>query len=65
MMRSARRTQLTRPNSVTATYGYDDLSRLLNVTHKHGAATIDGTVYTVDAVGNHCPDTGSPSVGVN
>ncbi len=48
----SRRTQLTRPNSVTTTYGYDDLSRLLNVTHKHGATTIDGTVYTVDAVGN-------------
>jgi YD repeat-containing protein len=33
----SRRTQLTRPNSVTTTYGYDDLSRLLNVTHKQAA----------------------------
>ena len=48
----SRRTQMTRPNGVTTNYTYDNLSRLLSVLHQVGTSTIDGTVYTLDAVGN-------------
>src|SRR3982074_1659214 len=48
----SRRTLLTRPNTVKTTYGYDDLSRLLSVTHAKGTTTLDGVTYTVDNAGN-------------
>ena len=43
---------MTRPNSVTTNYSYDNLSRLLSVLHQVGDSTIDGEVYTVDSAGN-------------
>jgi len=48
---------MTRPNSVTTTYGYDSLSRLLSVLHKAGTTTIDGATYTVDNAGNRTAKT--------
>jgi RHS repeat-associated protein len=46
---------------VTTTYGYDTLSRLLNVTHKKGTTTLDGATYTVDSAGNRLSRTPLPS----
>src|SRR5208337_2266848 len=48
----SRRTSLTRPNTVNTSYGYDNLSRLLSVTHAKGGVTLDGATYTVDNAGN-------------
>lgn len=48
----SRRTRMTRPNGVNTNYSYDSLSRLLSVLHQTGGSTIDGAVYTLDAVGN-------------
>src|SRR6185312_106229 len=48
-----RRTALNRPNGVNTTYGYDSLSRLLNVLHKAGTVTLDGAGYTYDNAGNN------------
>ena len=53
----SRRTQMTRPNGVTTNYSYDNLSRLLSVLHQVGSSTIDGAIYTVDAVGNRTAKT--------
>lgn len=53
----SRRTQMTRPNSITTNYSYDNLSRLLSVLHQSGASTIDGATYTVDAAGNRTSKT--------
>jgi hypothetical protein len=36
---------MTRPNSVTTSYTYDNLSRLLTVLHKLSGSTIDGASY--------------------
>jgi RHS repeat-associated protein len=47
-----RRTQMTRPNSITTNYQYNTLSRLLSVLHQAGSSTIDGASYTLDAAGN-------------
>jgi RHS repeat-associated protein len=52
-----RRTQLSRPNGVTTTYTYTALSQLLNVTHSHGGATLDGASYTLDFIGNRTSKT--------
>ena len=52
MMRSAVGSALTRPNSVNTGYSYDNLSRLLSVTHAKGGVTLDGASYTVDNGGN-------------
>jgi YD repeat-containing protein len=43
---------MTRPNSVTTNYTYDNLSRLLSVLHQEGGSTIDGASYTLDSAGN-------------
>ena len=48
----SRRTQMTRPNSITTNYSYDNLSRLLSVLHQSGTTTLDGAIYTVDNAGN-------------
>ena len=48
----SRRTQMTRPNSITTNYSYDSLSRLLSVLHQASGSTIDGATYTVDNAGN-------------
>lgn len=53
----SRRTQLTRPNNVTTTYGYDPVSRLLSVLHKLGTSTLDGATYTLDNAGNRTAKT--------
>ncbi|HEY2461558.1 MAG TPA: hypothetical protein VGI16_12155 [Candidatus Acidoferrum sp.] len=37
-----RRTQMTRPNSATTNYAYDNLSRLQSVLHQLAGSTIDG-----------------------
>jgi YD repeat-containing protein len=41
----SRRTSLARPNSVNTSYAYDNLSRLLSVTHVKGGVTLDGASY--------------------
>jgi RHS repeat-associated protein len=43
---------MTRPNSITTSYTYDNLSRLLTVLHKLSGSTIDGASYTLDNAGN-------------
>lgn len=43
---------MTRPNSVTTNYAYDNLSRLQSVLHQLSGSTIDGASYTVDNAGN-------------
>ena len=48
----SRRTSLTRPNTVNTTYGYDNLSHLLSVTHAQGSTTLDGASYGLDNAGN-------------
>jgi YD repeat-containing protein len=48
----SRRTALNRPNGVNTSYGYDSLSRLLNVLHQAGTLTLDGAGYTYDNAGN-------------
>jgi RHS repeat-associated protein len=48
----SRRTSLTRPNTVNTAYSYDNLSRLLSVTHAKSGTTLDGATYTVDNAGN-------------
>jgi RHS repeat-associated protein len=48
----SRRTSLTRPNAVNTAYGYDNLSRLLSVTHANGGVTLDGASYGLDNAGN-------------
>jgi YD repeat-containing protein len=48
----SRRTQMTRPNSITTNCAYDNLSRLLSVPHQNGPTTLDGASYTVDNEGN-------------
>jgi RHS repeat-associated protein len=37
---------------VNTTYGYDNLSHLLSVTHAKGGVTLDGATYTLDNAGN-------------
>ena len=53
----SRRIALNRPNGVNTTYGYDSLSRLLNVLHKAGTTTLDGAGYTYDNAGNRTSKT--------
>ena len=48
----SRRTSLTRPNAVNATYAYDPQSRLTSILHKLGTTTLDGATYTYDNAGN-------------
>jgi RHS repeat-associated protein len=48
---------LTRPNAVNTTYGYDNLSRLLSVTHAKSGTTLDGATYTLDNAGNRTAKT--------
>jgi len=48
---------MTRPNSVTTNYGYDNLSHLLSVLHQVSGSTIDGASYTVDSAGNRTAKT--------
>ena len=40
---------------------YDNLSRLLSVTHAQGSTTLDGATYTVDNAGNRTVRTPQPS----
>ena len=42
---------------MNTTYGYDSLSRLLNVLHKMGTLTLDGAGYTYDNAGNRTAKT--------
>jgi YD repeat-containing protein len=53
----SRRTQMTRPNSVTTNYTYDNLSRLTSVLHQLSGSTIDGASYTLDSAGNRTAKT--------
>ncbi len=53
----SRRTQMTRPNSVTTNYSYDNLSRLTSVLHQLSGSTIDGASYTLDSAGNRTAKT--------
>ncbi len=53
----SRRTQMTRPNSVTTNYTYDNLSRLQSVLHQLSGSTIDGASYTLDSGGNRTAKT--------
>jgi RHS repeat-associated protein len=53
----SRRTQMTRPNSVTTNYAYDNLSHLASVLHQLSGSTIDGASYTLDSVGNRTAKT--------
>jgi RHS repeat-associated protein len=46
---------------VNTTYGYDNLSRLLSVTHAKTGTTLDGASYTVDNAGNRLTRTPLPS----
>jgi RHS repeat-associated protein len=48
---------MTRPNSVTTNYAYDNLSRLTSVLHQLSGSTIDGATYTVDNAGNRTAKT--------
>ena len=48
---------MTRPNSVTTNYSYDNLSRLTSVLHQLSGSTIDGASYTVDSAGNRTAKT--------
>lgn len=48
---------MTRPNSVTTNYAYDNLSRLQSVLHQLSGSTIDGASYTVDNAGNRTAKT--------
>jgi YD repeat-containing protein len=48
---------MTRPNSVTTNYAYDNLSRLTSVLHQLSGSTIDGASYTLDAAGNRTAKT--------
>jgi RHS repeat-associated protein len=48
---------MTRPNSVTTNYTYDNLSRLLSVLHQLSGSTIDGASYTLDSAGNRTAKT--------
>jgi len=57
----SRLTQLARPNKVNTTYGYDSLSRILSVKHATTKATLDGTTYTLGAVGNRLTRTPLPT----
>ena len=42
---------------MNTTYGYDSLSRLLNVLHQAGTVTLDGAGYTYDNAGNRTAKT--------
>ena len=53
----SRRTQMTRPNSVSTLYAYDNLSRLTSALHQLSGSTIDGASYTVDSAGNRTAKT--------
>jgi YD repeat-containing protein len=55
------RTTLTRPKTVNTTYNYDNLSRLLSVTHSTGGATLDGAASTVDNACNRLTRTPLPT----
>ena len=57
----SRRTSLTRPNSLNTAYSYDNLSRLLSVTHAKSGTTLDGATYTVDNAGNRLTRTPQPT----
>ena len=46
---------------MNTTYSYDNLSRLLSVTHATGGATLDGATYTVDNAGNRLTRTQLPT----
>src|SRR5258708_17501212 len=48
---------MTRPNSVSTLYAYDNLSRLQSVLHQLSGGTIDGATYTVDNAGNRTAKT--------
>jgi YD repeat-containing protein len=48
---------MTRPNSVTTNYSYDNLSRLTSVLHQLSGSTIDGASYTLDSAGNRTAKT--------
>jgi RHS repeat-associated protein len=48
---------MTRPNSVTTNYTYDNLSRLTSVLHQLSGSTIDGASYTLDSAGNRTAKT--------
>ena len=53
----SRRTQMTRPNSVTTNYAYDNLSRLTSVMHQLSGSSTDGVSYTLDSAGNRTAKT--------
>src|SRR5258708_31749860 len=48
---------MTRPNSVSTLYAYDNLSRLQSVLHQLSGSTIDGATYIVDNAGNRTAKT--------
>jgi hypothetical protein len=53
----SRRTQLTRPNSITTNYAYDSVAHLPSVLHQVGLNTLDGASYTYDPAGNRTAKT--------
>jgi RHS repeat-associated protein len=53
----SRRTQLTRPNGITTSYGYDPVSNLQSILHKLGVNTLDGATYGYDLAGNRTSKT--------
>jgi RHS repeat-associated protein len=46
-----RRTSLTLPNGVTASYSYDQDARLVGIAYQFGANTLGNLTYTYDSVG--------------
>ena len=47
-----RRTGLSRPNGVTTSYSYDNLSRLLQALHQDGSTLVESAAYPDEAAGN-------------
>lgn len=43
---------MDRSNGVSSTYGYDDVGRVLSLTHAHGATVLNSQTYKHDEVGN-------------
>ena len=54
---------MTRPNGVTTSYSYDNLSRLLQALHQSGSKLIESTEYAYEAAGNRLSRTESTSAG--
>jgi len=49
---AGRRTSLTYPNGTSATYSYDNASRLSEILHQGPSGVIEDLLYTYDGAGN-------------